>query len=134
MEMLEPAPIPQGVKDQMRDVLGLMSPYSLRVFLDEIDKGNVDGTWYGGMYDSITTVKRQNFNACLLGWAGYLENMPVVDLVQDFAWAAPHLLGDTGVEAFVRNISECDSPEDNAYSAALYLFVAQYLEERERDV
>jgi hypothetical protein len=133
-DIIEPAPIPLQAQDEMREVLDRMSPGSLRRLVTEIESGHIDGVWYGGNLDDVVTegslkYKGRTFQGCFLGWAGFLEQRTVrevVDAIPGYRMV-PH---PTGVEDFVALIASGDTPTTSPRSAALYLFVSQYLMER----
>jgi hypothetical protein len=127
----DPSPINAEARGQLRDVMGRMSSGSISRLLSEIKAGSVDGTWYGGNLDeALLPTTAEPFIGCFLGWAGFLEQRSVLELVWEFDWFPTRGLGSTEVEKFVQNIRPDDTPGNNPYSAALYDFAAAYLAER----
>jgi hypothetical protein len=137
METFKPTPLPEEAENQMRRILDMLSPFSLRQLREEVQNGNIDGTWYGGNFEEPMTPERvaevyagrSSFQGCFLGWAGFLEQRSVRALLDPLDWFGDRP-GDTELELFVHWIRLGDTPLDNSYSLALYEFLNRYIEER----
>jgi hypothetical protein len=128
MESLTPVKIPALAKKQIVRVLNLMSPYSIRRMLPEIEQGHIDGSSYGGLLSRSTWYERTSA-ACFLGWAGFLENKSVYELARQLHWSGRYL-GHSPLEDFVGQIYPGDTPQTSPHSAALHQLVSTYLAER----
>jgi hypothetical protein len=129
-----PSTIPLRAQSEMRQVLDLMSVGSLLTFIKQIEAGHVDGSYYGGNFNTVSDVADPaDFSGCFLGWAGFLEQRSIIDLGTELDW--PRYRGGglgpgSALENFVALIHPGQTPNYDPDSAALYLFVSKYLEDR----
>jgi hypothetical protein len=131
MNLYSPSTIPPAARSDMTRVLDLMSAGSIGTFIQQIEEGRVDGNHYGGnLLDPSSEEEPRYFTGCFLGWAGFLEHRSVLDIGTNLGWDY-HVLGATDLEAFVSQVYPGHTPESNPDSAALYLFVSQYLAGRQ---
>jgi hypothetical protein len=149
---IQPAEIDELAERQILRILGVMGPYSVNKLLEALEKGQVEGDVYNQIvevdedgdlveserpYDETEyiftdekngPIKFEEFQGCLLGWAGFLEHQHYDNIRSRLAEkygtgdiAGPHWARDnrTGhAETFVKWIHAGDTPENDGYALA----------------
>jgi hypothetical protein len=112
-------------KLRLTQVLNYLTPDQLRALLVGLERGRVDGSWYGGTYDFNPREKTPaDFCGCVLGWAAMFKGCSVTEL---FGQLGVEEAEFDPLERFVDNLEAGSTPTNNPYAAALHHFISAHL-------